>query len=246
MRLLVLTFAVLFEFSSGTDLCSISDTNVTCSTCQDLCREGEDSCFKCPTGCGTDCETTCSGTCLFRECEYTQAGLKCTHGCKEGWTGVFCKELCPHNCVQCDQFNSTCLPSVEGHQGDGCNDTTTGVAHNPHTITTGSETARTTFNNSTVSYRSTDGYRGSNSSQQDNPGAEEWQAARIGIGLAGAVVLILCAAVGYKLYRVHGCPQRETEVTNGHPPIPPQVQFSVGDDTGESGIYVYVIVEEAG
>ncbi|XP_048244096.1 platelet endothelial aggregation receptor 1-like [Haliotis rufescens] len=121
MRLLVLTLTVLFEISSGTDLCSISETDVACHPCSVLCLAREEMCFRCPDGCGEGCSSTCGDRCLHGVCHYTgTAQLQCTQGCKDGWAGIFCQEGCPPNCVLCDQFSSTCLSCVEGYQGDNC------------------------------------------------------------------------------------------------------------------------------
>ncbi|XP_071088111.1 platelet endothelial aggregation receptor 1-like [Haliotis cracherodii] len=192
MRLLVLTLTVLFEISSGTDLCSVNETDVACLPCWVMCPGREEMCFRCPDGCGEGCSSTCGDRCLHGACHYTDTvQLQCSHGCKEGWAGILCNVGCPPNCVLCDQFNSTCLSCVEGYQGDRCTHITpTEAEHSPDTRTPTSEhettqgetestdstiTATSSVNcvngecdstNGATSYGCKDGYEGLNCSEE--------------------------------------------------------------------------------
>ncbi|XP_071088277.1 multiple epidermal growth factor-like domains protein 10 [Haliotis cracherodii] len=299
MRLLVLTLTVLFEISSGTDLCSISETVVACHPCSVMCPGREEMCFRCPDGCGGDCSSTCGDRCLNGACHYTDAAqLQCSQGCKEGWAGISCQEGCPPNCALCDQFNSTCLSCVEGYQGDRCTHITpTEAEHSPGTGTPTSEhettqgetestestiTATSSVNcvkedraTGATSNRSEDRNLRLNCSDQSDSRTTDlypsslWQGINIGIGLAVAVVLLLiCGAIGYKLYKVHGSLKRarrnqlpnttvcheardlgqqvqgDTEVAIDQPVPARPVQVAIVDDDRESGIYSYVVVKE--
>ncbi|XP_067661568.1 cell death abnormality protein 1-like [Haliotis asinina] len=112
---------ILFiEWVSGTQHCSINDTNINCYPCTDICDPRNNSCFKCPKQCDNavnkdTCTLVCSEQCIDKTCEYVQANLKCSDGCQDGRTGSYCQEFCPDDCAACDQHTSVCTSCREGH-----------------------------------------------------------------------------------------------------------------------------------
>ncbi|XP_046575092.1 cell death abnormality protein 1-like [Haliotis rubra] len=122
MSVFHLMLHILFiERISGTPRCSVSDTNVHCYPCTDICDPQSNSCFKCPKQCDSTvnkdaCTSVCSEQCLDNTCEYVNANLKCSDGCQEGRTGSYCQEFCPHDCATCDQHTSVCTSCRDGHE----------------------------------------------------------------------------------------------------------------------------------
>ncbi|XP_046375056.2 cell death abnormality protein 1-like [Haliotis rufescens] len=98
---------------SGPHLCSVSDANVNCLPCSEVCNPSLNKCFSCPKQCGKSipvetCDSVCNENCLNGKCEYESGKLKCSSGCENGRTGISCQEFCPPKCISCDQFTSVC------------------------------------------------------------------------------------------------------------------------------------------